>query len=337
MNTQELPMILFTVIAQMCVGAFVGLGLIQLVARTRFKQKTIDQVTDPVLYAIGPALVVGLAVSMLHMNDIFHTLNVFRHWETSWLSREIIFGIAFAAVGFLFAAMQGFKWGSGTLRMLVAGLGALLGLGLLWSMSMIYASLPMVPAWGTWIVPFQFFGSATILGSLAICSSLLITDAVRKGKAVEVIAESRAEVERMPTGGIATLVKTRVKEINAPTTEPEWRLTTHAVQALSFIAATAGLAVLVSYSIHLSNLAVAGPAGEASAEAFAGGFFITRLVLLGVAAILLAFLSFRIAATATQKSTRLLAIVVTAAFILAFVAELMGRSLHYDSMVRLGI
>ncbi|HHU40433.1 MAG TPA: dimethylsulfoxide reductase, partial [Propionibacterium sp.] len=33
---------------------------------------------------------------MLHMHDLTHTLNVLRHWQSSWLSREIIFGILFA-------------------------------------------------------------------------------------------------------------------------------------------------------------------------------------------------------------------------------------------------
>lgn len=337
MNLQELPMIFFTVIAQMSVGAFIALGITQLWARTRYDQKTIDQVTDPVLYAIGPALVVGLAVSMLHMHDIWHTLNVFRHWDSSWLSREIIFGILFAGFGFLFAAMQWFKWGSGVLRQVVASLAAVSGVALVWSMSMIYATLPAVPAWGTWVVPFQFFGTAVILGSLAVCSALLITDAVRRGRKEKTIEKFSLEEEPEPSGGLAVLVKTRVREINAPTTSAEWCLTLRMVQALSVTAAAAGIAVLVSYSLHLSNLAVLGPAGQMSATAFEGGFFIFRLALLGSSAILLSFLAFRIAATATKKSAKLLAWVVTAAFVIAFVAELMGRYLHYESMVRLGI
>lgn len=337
MNLQELPMIFFTVIAQMSVGAFIALGIAQLWARTRYDQKTIDQVTDPVLYAIGPALVVGLAVSMLHMHDIMHTFNVFRHWDSSWLSREIIFGIGFAAFGFLFAAMQWFKWGSGVIRQVVASVTAIFGIALVWSMSMIYATLPAVPAWGTWVVPFQFFGTAVILGSLAVCSALLITDAVRRRQEEKATVKFSLEEEPEPSGGIAVLVKQRVRQINTPTTAPEWCLTLRMVQALSVTAATAGIAIMVSYSLHLSNLAVAGPAGEMSATAFEGGFFVARLALLGASAILLSFLAFRIAATATKKSANLLAWVVTVAFVVAFVAELMGRYLHYESMVRLGI
>ena len=42
MNVAELPMILFTVIAQMCVGAFLVLGVVQTLGSLRFSAKAID-------------------------------------------------------------------------------------------------------------------------------------------------------------------------------------------------------------------------------------------------------------------------------------------------------
>jgi hypothetical protein len=38
-----------------------------------------------------------------------HTLNVLRHPQTSWLSREIMFGSGFALLGFVFAMLSWFK------------------------------------------------------------------------------------------------------------------------------------------------------------------------------------------------------------------------------------
>ena len=40
----------------------------------------------------------GLLISMLHMNDVTNVFNVIRHWDSSWLSREILFGVAFAGI-----------------------------------------------------------------------------------------------------------------------------------------------------------------------------------------------------------------------------------------------
>ncbi|RYV49292.1 dimethyl sulfoxide reductase anchor subunit family protein, partial [Pengzhenrongella frigida] len=172
MNTHELPMIIFTVLGQMSVGAFVVLGIVQVAAARRYGAGAIDKVTDPALYAIGPALVLGLGASMLHMNDITNTLNVVRHLGTSPLSAEIVFGVAFAGLGFVFAAAQWFKWGTPRLRQVLAGLTALVGLGLVASMSMIYYTLVTVPAWHSWATPVQFFTTTFLLGTLAVGAAL---------------------------------------------------------------------------------------------------------------------------------------------------------------------
>ena len=67
MNLGELPMIAFTVLSQMSVGAFIVLGLVQLLGGTKYSVKVIDRLADPALFAIGPTLVAGLIASMFHM------------------------------------------------------------------------------------------------------------------------------------------------------------------------------------------------------------------------------------------------------------------------------
>ncbi len=338
MNVHELPMILFTVLAQLSVGTFIALGVIDLVLSRRTDQNTVRRITEPVVYAIGPALVFGLAVSMLHMNDITNMINVIRHVESSWLSREIIFGTGFAGLGFLFAAMQWFGWGSMWLRRAVAAATALVGVALVWAMAQIYASLEAVPAWNTPIVPFHFFMTTIILGGLAVACALMFTVMVRRRNEdrtpppVEPVTETGA--------GIATLqtaVKTRVAQINAPTTDVEWRLTARVVQWLAVVAAVGGLAVLMSYPLHIASLAMGDETARASAAVFSGTFFTVRLVLLGVAAVLLSLFVFRTAGQSVRERPQLLAGLITAAFLLALWAEMMGRSLHYDSMLRIGI
>ena len=61
MNVHELPMIVFTILAQMSVGAFVVLGAIQVTARVRGRVsgEQLDRLTDPALYAVGVTLVFG--------------------------------------------------------------------------------------------------------------------------------------------------------------------------------------------------------------------------------------------------------------------------------------
>lgn len=337
MNTHELPMILFTVIAQMCVGAFITLGIITVVGRAKYDKVTVERVTEPALFAIGPALVAGLAVSMLHMNDVMHTLNVLRHWDSSWLSREIIFGCAFAGAGFLFAVSQWYKLFSYQIRQIIAVIAAFFGICLVYSMSQIYYSLKAVPAWHTWIVPFHFAGTTILLGALAVGTAIMATISYRFREAPGSGHPVRKETEEdRPSGGG---LLTKLRRAPAPAAEDrdaQWEMATRTLQAIAVVTALTGTAILISYILHISDLAGGDPVAQASAGVFAGGFFFVRLALLAIAAILLALFTFR-TASKQLDSPAPLTWIISIAFALAFVAELMGRSLHYDSMMRIGI
>lgn len=353
MNTHELPMILFTVMAQLSVGTFIVLGVMDLVLSRNQDKQAVQRITQPVLYAIGPTLVLGLLISMLHMNDVLHVFNVFRNFGSSWLTREIVFGIGFAAVGFLFAFLEWFQLGSRLMRRILAAVTAVVGIGLVWSMSMIYSSLATVPAWNTPIVVFHFFMTALILGSLAMACALMITALVRKrnedklrdapvdseetsGGGVAVAARTEAKVET-PTKGLVAQSRLRVQEINAPTTAIEWSLTTRVLQWLVIVAAVAGLLVLVSYPVYISALATGNAAAQESAAVFSGAFFVVRLLLLAVATGLLAVFAYQTAGRAIRSHPETLAAMIIGAFVLAVVAELMGRALHYEAMFGVGI
>ena len=310
MNVHELPMILFTVLAQMCVGAFVVLGIVQAVASRRYGKDAVDKVTDPALYAIGPVMVFGLIASMFHMNDLTNTLNVIRHLETSWLSREIILGTGFAGLGFLFAAAQWFKWGTTRLRQALALATAAVGLGLVYAMSMIYYSLVTVPAWHTWATPAQFFTTAFLLGALAVGTAFMGAVMWRRRQA------ARAGTTATTDEGTRALLTSTLKGIG--------------VAAVLLL----GVEFLI-IPLHISNLSAAGGAAAQSAEVFTGGWFVARLLLVFLGAGLLAV--FLVRAATTRANPRTLAVLTTTAFALVLAGELLGRSQFYDTMTRIGM
>ncbi|MGM0619240.1 MAG: DmsC/YnfH family molybdoenzyme membrane anchor subunit, partial [Actinomycetota bacterium] len=87
----ELSMVVFTIFAQMSVGAFIVLGVVQLAAQVRGGRSAeeVDRITDPALYAVGVTLALGLIASVFHLGTPMNAINVLRSLDASWLSREI--------------------------------------------------------------------------------------------------------------------------------------------------------------------------------------------------------------------------------------------------------
>ena len=315
MNVHELPMIAFTILAQMSVGAFVVLGIVQIVASRRFGAQAIDKVTDPALYAIGPVMVLGLVASTFHMNDPMNTLNVLRHFDSSWLTREIVFGAAFAGLGFLFAVMQWKKWGTIRQRQAMALLTAVVGLALVTSMSMIYYALVTVPAWNTIATPAQFFTTTFLLGALAVGAALMGTVMWR--------------IRVAPRGDDVT-------EVEGTVVDPDSRrLLTSTLKGIGIAAVVLlGVEFLV-IALHLSDLAGGGAEATRSAAVFSGAWFVARLILVFLGAGLLSVFVYRYASS--TAAARPLAVLATSAFALVLVGEVIGRSQFYDSMFRIGM
>ena len=338
MNVAELPMILFTTIAQMCVGAFVVLGVIQTFGSLRFKSKTIDRLADPALFAIGPAMVAGLGLSMLHMHDVSNTLNVLRHWNSSWLSREIIFGTGFAGLGFLFFLMQWKKIGSARLRQVVASVTAVVGVAFIFVMSRIYSSLVTVPAWNSWAIPLQFFATAVLLGSLLVGTAFVVVDSWRKSRAPAAAAATTVDAEPAAGGGVGLATATRVEAtVEAPVdVDEEAQLLGWAIRGIVVTAMLAAAVILVAMPVYISGLAAQGGVALQSAEVYSGAFAVVRFALLALGAGLMGLFAYFLSGT-KQSNPATLTTVVAVAFLVCFIGELMGRSLFYEAMIRGGI
>ncbi len=309
----DLSMTVFSIFAQMSVGAFVVLGVVQVLARSRGGRSSeeIDRLTDPATYAVGVTLVLGLAASIFHLGTPMNAINVLRHLDASWLSREIAFGLGFAGLGFVFAATQYLKWGSPLLRQALAGLTALVGVGLVASMAMIYTTLEAVPAWNSWVTPVQFAITTLLLGSLAVGAAFMGTVMWRRRQ-----MEQQGELPTTDARDLETIT-TSLKGI--------------AVASILLLGAA-----FVVIPLHLNELSQGGATAVASAEVFSGAVFSLRLALVFLGAGLLGVLVYRFAAR-THADPRPLAVVATVAFGLVFVGEFIGRWQFYESMTRIGM
>ena len=112
MNAQELALVAFTILAQMSVGAFVVLGIVHIWAMRQAGEAEADRLADRALLAIVPTLVLGLLASLFHLGNPLNAYLAVLNVGSSWLSREILVGVMFAGLGFVFAFLQWRKIGS---------------------------------------------------------------------------------------------------------------------------------------------------------------------------------------------------------------------------------
>lgn len=318
---EELPMILFTVIAQMAIGAFWALGFVQLLGRLRkLPGESIDRVTDTSLFAVGPLLVLGFFAAFFHLNDPFHAPFTLLHVGSSWLSRELLSGVLFGGFGFVFAACQWNKWLGRTVRDVLAVLTALSGLALLVSMSGVYCSLRTIPAWHTPAVPVFFFASALLTGPLAVALSLLLV--WKKAlSASEAAPEAKGWRSHLAVGQIDDDLKSLVHS---------------AMQILTIVGAASGVVIMITYPAYLLGLHQQGGAAAHVADVISGGFLTCRLILLGIAVVgagVFAFTQIRL----HSQPTTTLTVLLCGSLLLAFISELMGRAVHYEGLWHVGL
>jgi anaerobic dimethyl sulfoxide reductase subunit B (iron-sulfur subunit) len=165
-KSSELPLVIFTVLVQMAVGAFIVLG--PFIASTAVY---FSAMAERVHFALGLLLVTGIVfilgvlTSFLHLGRPLKAYRALANWRRSWLSREILlvglFGAGWVVFGGLYLSgprLAGTIW-------VVYGLTALAGLGLIYCMAKIY-QVDGLLLWKSWKTGASFYLTAGILGFL---------------------------------------------------------------------------------------------------------------------------------------------------------------------------
>lgn len=306
MNVREWALIAFSILVQMSVGSFLVLGLIHFFAQRSAGSAEADRLSDRALLAIGPVLGFGLVASLLHLGNPLNAFRAVANVGSSWLSREILFGVLFAVTGAAFAIGQWFKISTFAVRNILALLAAVLGLALVYSMANVYL-LPTVPAWNTWTTPVSFFVSTFLLGALAMGAAFVANYAYLK-RMQPGCAEAQCALLRGSLRWIA--------------------LASLALLGIEFVITPLQVASLVGQ----------GEVSRASASMMIEPFgvvFVLRLVLVFAGAGVLGVFVYRNALRAGQE--QVLGFLTYAAFLLVLVGEVLGRFLFYATFARTGI
>jgi anaerobic dimethyl sulfoxide reductase subunit C (anchor subunit) len=306
MNIREWALVTFTILAQMSVGSFVVLGFVHFFAVRKAGSEEADRLSDRVLLAIGGVLILAMIASLLHLGNPTNAYRAVTNFGSSWLSREITFLVSFMIVGGAFALMQWRKIASFAVLNVVAWIAALLGLGLVYSMSSIYM-LDTQPTWNSLATPIGFFTTTILLGLLAIGSALAANYAYVRRKYPEC-----ADVQ-------CNLLRNVVRWIS--------------------LASVVFLGVeFVMIPMYLGTLVTGGSVAASGVSMMVTGFslvLIFRLVLAFLGAGVFTLFLFQ---TATQPGReKMLGYLVYSAFALVLIAEVLGRFLFYATQSQIGI
>jgi anaerobic dimethyl sulfoxide reductase subunit C (anchor subunit) len=300
MLSKEWALIGFTLLCQMAIGAFWIVGLTLFTSRQHANDRETKKLTNAVLIAIGPIMLLGVLLSFFHLGNPLNAWRSIGNLGTSWLSREIFFALAFLVMWFVTLVMQLRSAGAEGLRSVWAALTAIVGLLMIISSAMIYL-LPSRPAWFDMATPLFFFASTLVLGGL-ITAVIFVFYYLRTGKSSE----------------------TQTLVIKA------------ALKNISLIV----MAVIVIQALALAFQANSLTQGTAEAQASAqllfstyGVWFWLRVIVGVLAGFVLAWLGWRaLASTDRQVPTRVTNLVL-ATFICVLFGEVVGRALFYFTIV----
>lgn len=308
MNTSDWSLVIFTLLAQMSVGAFLLLGAVHFFAARATNIEEADKMSDRALLPIGVVLIAGFVASLLHLGDPFNAPRAISNVGSSWLSREILFGVLFAVTGFVFALLQWRKILTPTVRNLIAILAGLFGLGLIFTMSMVYYTLPAVPGWNSIATPLSFFASTFLLGALSIGAAFVANYAILKRRA---------------DPGLGT-------QVNLLNTSLRWLvLIAIAMAGVHFV-----VAPLYGIGLAANNTPAANTTASLLLERY-GVLFGLRFVLVFIGAAVLGLFLYQSAV----RSDRIRTVTVLAymAFITVLASEIVGRFLFYATYARDGL
>lgn len=307
MDTREWALIIFTILGQMAVGAFVVLGVVHFYAMRKAGDEQASRLSDRALLAIGPVLVLGMLASLGHLGNPLNAPRAVANLGSSWLSREIFFSVLFAAAGAVFAFMQWRKIGTFAVRNAIAWIAAIIGLVLVYSMAQVYM-LETQPAWNTIATPILFFATTFLLGSLAVGAAFVANYAYVQAKEPG-CAETQCTLLRDALRGIA-------------------------VAAVLLLGVELVVVPMQTAFLAASPIPEAAMSAGMMASQF-GLLFALRLILVFVGAGVFGLFLYRNALSAGRE--KVMGSLVYAAFALVLVAEVMGRFLFYATHVKIGL
>lgn len=167
--SEEWPLMLFTLLTQFAVGTYIFIVVIRAFSNKISKEKCM-KLTDLGMTIVGPVMFAALILSLFHLGTPSGAYRAILNWNSSWLSREILFAGIFFALWVIGYVME--KRGSWS--QVLGWINAVIGMAVIYSMSSIYAST-IIPAWTDFNTYLSFFGTTVVFGAAGTVLFMLLS------------------------------------------------------------------------------------------------------------------------------------------------------------------
>ncbi|WP_194436159.1 DmsC/YnfH family molybdoenzyme membrane anchor subunit [Vibrio fluminensis] len=179
MAWHEWPLIVFTVLAQTSVGAFLVLATMLL---TKQLSTGAEERLHKAMFGLWAVMGLGFLASIMHLGSPLRAMNALNMVGSSWLSNEIASGSVFFALGGLFWLLSVLDKGSEAIRKALMIGAMVVGVVFMYAMAMVYM-IDTVPTWYTSLTPAAFV--VTMLVSGTALAQLLLSVANHDNSAAD--------------------------------------------------------------------------------------------------------------------------------------------------------
>ncbi len=173
MNVREWALPVYTIMIQMAVGMLLVLWILRLFGSRKFGKDAIDRVVRDPLLIINITIIFGMIGSHFHLSRPYLSFLAVSNFRSSWLSREIVFTLAFFLGTVALWFIQWYREGHWRLKTALGWLTILIGFMAVYCMGQIYL-LPTQPAWNTPMTIISFYGTMLLLGVMSLVTILIM-------------------------------------------------------------------------------------------------------------------------------------------------------------------
>ncbi len=183
MNSNEWPLVLFTILSQISLGILCSAMVLSLFMRST-EATALTDLKRTVIIAALSLMGVALIISFFHLTSPQHSIYALSNAGQSWLSREIL--LAMMYVFTLLIALSSLTLGIPHSNLFGYFLltSLLVGVIMIWSMIRVYM-IPTVPLWNSPSTAVSFYNTSLMLGS-----ALLLVFVVKAGSRTLPLPES---------------------------------------------------------------------------------------------------------------------------------------------------